>query len=95
VSSKAAFPLGNHTPPAPKLDGWKTCRQGDEGDNVKLAQQALADNGYKNSTGRKPIVVDGMFGPNTDRRTRQFQTDANIVVDGIFGPQTAGALQVP
>lgn len=86
------FPLGNHTPPAPKLDGWETCRQGDEGDNVKLAQQALADNGYKNSTGRKPIVVDGMFGPNTDRRTRQFQTDANIVVDGIFGPQTAGAI---
>ncbi len=88
------FPLGKHTPPAPAPapKEWVTCRQGDEGDHVKVAQQALADKGYKNSTGRKLIVVDGIFGPNTDRRTRDFQTDADIVVDGIFGPQTAGAI---
>ena len=88
------FPLGDHTPPAPtpKPDNWTTCRQGDEGEHVKLAQQALADKGYKNSTSRKLIVVDGIFGSNTDRRTREFQTDANIIVDGIFGPQTAGAI---
>ncbi len=86
------FPLGDHTPPPPKPDSWTTCRLGDEGDNVLQAQAALAEKGYKNSSGKKPILIDGLFGKTTDKRTREFQTDANIVVDGIFGPQTAGAI---
>jgi peptidoglycan hydrolase-like protein with peptidoglycan-binding domain len=50
----------------------------------------LRDRGYKNSTSRKLIVVDGDFGSNTDRRVRQYQKDNRLTVDGIVGPQTAG-----
>lgn len=88
------FPLGDHTPPAPKPEPepWVTCRLGSKGEHVILAQGALAEKGYKNSSGKKPLLIDGIFGETTDKRTRQFQTDADIIVDGIFGPQTAGAI---
>ena len=78
--------------PKPKPQPWVTSKLGSRGEHVEIAQQALADKGYKNSTGKKPLLVDGIFGETTDKRTREFQTDANIVVDGIFGPQTAGAI---
>ena len=80
--------------PKPKPSGWQTVKLGDSGDNVKKVQQALADKGYKNSSGRKPIVVDGDFGANTDKRVRQFQKDTGLVSDGIAGPITAGALGI-
>jgi len=76
--------------PAPGKPTWKTCRLGDQGDNVRQVQQVLRDRGYKNSTSRKLIVVDGDFGSNTDRRVRQYQKDNRLTVDGIVGPQTAG-----
>ena len=90
----ATFPLKPGRSAAPKKVKWETCRKGDTGDNVKQAQKALADKGYKNSSGKRLLFVDGIFGPNTDKRTRQFQKDASIVVDGIFGPQTAGAIGI-
>jgi hypothetical protein len=80
--------------PAPKPHAWQTCRLGDQGDNVKAVQTALAAAGYKNSSGRKPIVVDGDFGANTDKRVRQYQKDNGLVVDGIVGPQTAGHMNI-
>jgi hypothetical protein len=77
-------------PTAPKPTGWKAIRLGDKGDKVRMVQQVLQDKGYKNSTGRRPIVVDGDFGPTTDKRVRQYQKDNRLVIDGIVGPQTAG-----
>ena len=80
--------------PAPKPDLWQTCWFGDQGDNVKAVQTALAAAGYKNSSGKKPIVVDGDFGANTEKRVRQYQKDNGLTVDGIVGPQTAGHMGI-
>jgi peptidoglycan hydrolase-like protein with peptidoglycan-binding domain len=45
-----------------------------------------------NSSGRAPIVVDGEFGPATDKRVRQYQKANGLTVDGIVGPKTAAAM---
>lgn len=36
--------------------------------------------------------VDGLFGPETDRRVRQFQANENLAVDGEVGKNTWTAL---
>lgn len=90
----ATFPLGSHVPAQDTATGWKTCRLGDSGDNVREVQATLKAAGYKNSTGKKPIVVDGDFGATTDKRVRQYQKDHGLIVDGIVGPQTAGHMQI-
>jgi hypothetical protein len=74
--------------PKPSI-GWKSIRLGASGDQVRRVQEELAVAGYKNSTGRKPLVVDGEFGPTTDKRVRQYQKDNGLVSDGIVGPVTA------
>ena len=90
----ATFPLGSHVPAQDTKTGWKTCRLGDTGDNVREVQATLKAAGYKNSSGKKPIVVDGDFGATTDKRVRQYQKAHGLVVDGIVGPQTAGHMQI-
>jgi hypothetical protein len=86
-------PIEERLKNAPKPE-WVTCRLGDSGDNVREVQATLKAAGYKNSTGKKPIVVDGDFGATTDKRVRQYQKDHGLVVDGIVGPQTAGHMQI-
>jgi hypothetical protein len=85
IGASGPIPTG----PKPST-GWKSIRLGDSGPKVRMIQQVLADKGYKNSSGRKPIVVDGVFGPATDKRVRQYQKDQGLVSDGIVGPITAG-----
>ena len=77
------------TAPAPAPTKWETLRLGSEGPAVERVQQHLSDEGYKNSSGRKPIAVDGIFGANTDKRVRQYQEANGLTVDGIVGPKTA------
>jgi hypothetical protein len=87
--------LATHTvPAAPSAPSatWKAVRLGDKGDAVRQVQTVLRDAGYKNSSGRAPIVVDGQFGPTTDKRVRQYQKANRLVVDGIVGPKTAAAM---
>ena len=86
-------PIEERLKNAPKPE-WVTCRLGDKGDNVRQVQEALKAAGYKNSSGKKPIVVDGDFGATTDKRVRQYQKDHGLIVDGIVGPQTAGHMQI-
>jgi hypothetical protein len=86
-------PIEERLKNAPKPE-WVTCRLGDSGDNVREVQATLRAAGYKNSSGKKPIVVDGDFGATTDKRVRQYQKDHGLVVDGIVGPQTAGHMQI-
>jgi hypothetical protein len=39
-----------------------------------------------------PLATDGIFGPLTDARVRDFQKRAGVAVDGDVGPITVGAL---
>jgi hypothetical protein len=55
--------------------------------------QAVRDlQGLLNSGQAAGLVVDGIFGPLTDRAVRQFQRRTGLVVDGIVGPKTWGRL---
>jgi hypothetical protein len=70
------------------LEHWWV-KLGDEGDQVRQIQQVLHDAGYKNSSNKKPLLIDGIFGANTNRRVRQYQSTNGLTVDGIVGPKTA------
>ena len=84
--------LGAPAPAPSKPAKWVTVKLGDNGDGVRKVQEVLRREGYKNSSGKKLLVVDGDFGPNTDKRTRQYQADRGLVSDGIVGPKTAGSM---
>ena len=64
-------------------------RAGDTGSAVRWLQEAL-NSTVLNET--RPLVVDGSFGPATERAVRLFQAQAGLVVDGIVGPATAEVL---
>ena len=55
--------------------------RGDKGIPVKFLQTNLKTLGYN-------IVVDGSFGPATEKVVKQFQKDNKLIVDGYAGPQT-------
>jgi peptidoglycan hydrolase-like protein with peptidoglycan-binding domain len=39
------------------------------------------------------LKIDGLYGPLTDRRVREFQRDRDLVSDGIVGPKTYRAIR--
>jgi lysozyme family protein len=57
--------------------------------NVTSVNHASSD--YKNRTDKIPLVVDGIWGPNTSRRLQQV---LRVKVDGAFGPISFRALSV-
>ncbi|MFV0299046.1 MAG: peptidoglycan-binding domain-containing protein [Hyphomicrobiaceae bacterium] len=57
-------------------------RLGDEGDDVRVLQQALVSLGYD-------IKIDGKYGQGTKSAIRDFQSRHGVPADGNFGPQTA------
>lgn len=61
-------------------------RQGDRGDTVRKIQTKLKNWYYYFDK------VDGIFGPNTTKAVRYFQSKNGLGVDGIVGPQTAKAM---
>jgi peptidoglycan hydrolase-like protein with peptidoglycan-binding domain len=60
-------------------------RMGDRGSAVARWQEALRASGAR-------LAADGIFGPVTDRATREFQQARGILVDGLVGPQTLRAM---
>jgi Transglycosylase-like domain/Putative peptidoglycan binding domain len=38
------------------------------------------------------LAADGVFGPDTERAVRRYQSHEGLTVDGVVGPQTAAAL---
>ena len=55
------------------------------GDDVHSLQTALAGKGF-------PGAIDGIYGPLTEARVRQFQFQSGLKADGIAGPATRAAL---
>jgi hypothetical protein len=65
--------------PAP-ASGAVVVKRGDRGDAVRKVQSALG------------IVVDGVFGAQTEDAVKRFQKRKGIAVDGVVGPETRDAL---
>lgn len=57
-------------------------RFGSRGNDVKIVQSILSKIGYN------PGPIDGIFGSNTLRAVKRFQSDNGLVSDGIVGPNT-------
>ena len=62
--------------------------KGMTGQDVRSLQDVL---NYQIRRG-DPLVVDGIFGPKTDARLREFQRSNSLVADGIAGPRTNAML---
>jgi hypothetical protein len=60
-------------------------RRGSRGTGVSELQAALNFHVRRPAI---PLVPDGIFGPKTEARLREFQAKANIQVDGIAGNET-------
>jgi peptidoglycan hydrolase-like protein with peptidoglycan-binding domain len=59
-----------------------------KGEDVKLWQSVLVTSGYA-------IAIDGVFGPASDKATRDWQTKHNLKADGIVGPATRAKIGTP
>lgn len=68
--------------PIPSDSNKQTLKRGSHGDSVKALQWCL------NVLVNAGLVVDGCFGPATEKAVRAFQIKAKIDVDGIAGKQT-------
>ena len=62
------------------VDDIDVLRKGCRGEGVKMMQEALG------------IGADGIFGPGTERKLKEWQTSKGLVADGIAGPATLGEL---
>ena len=65
----------------------RTLRRGDEGEDVKVMQEAL------NKKGGSQLKVDGSFGRDMEEAVRDFQRKTGIGVDGEIGAQTREKLK--
>ena len=63
---------------APVRQKRPTIRVGSQGDDVRYLQRVLHADGAH-------IIVDGMFGPQTERHVRNFQRKHGLKIDGIVG----------
>ena len=63
----------------------KLVRRGQRGVYVRWVQRELVSNGAH-------LVIDGVFGPATERAVKEFQTNSGLAADGIVGPKTIAAL---
>ena len=84
---------GDAPEPTPKPDpepgdDRPTLRKGDKGEYVTLLQTMLINKGY--SCGAKG--ADGIFGNDTLKSVKEFQSDAGLTADGIVGKKTWFAL---
>ncbi len=72
---------------ATEISPWPLVRRGDEEHPVRTLQHLLRAHG-------SAVVVDGDFGPRTERAVRDFQQRERLAVDGIVGPRTWAALVI-
>lgn len=68
-------------PAAPSSGPREKLVRGDEGDDVRVIQEALAKRGFD-------VQVDGKYGSGTEAAVRRFQRDNGLNPDGRVGPLT-------
>jgi hypothetical protein len=66
-------------------DKMLTLKRGSKGTDVRRLQGLLTANGYK-------TTIDGIFGEQTEKKVKEFQSKHAKPVDGIVGPKTWNAL---
>ena len=62
------------------IDDIGVLRKGCRGEGVQMMQEALG------------IGADGIFGPGTERKLKEWQASKGLTADGIAGPATLGEL---
>lgn len=62
-------------------------KKGSKGEAVRRLQETLQQ------LGLGPGAVDGVFGAQTEKAVKQYQTDAGLVTDGVVGEKTWAALE--
>ncbi len=70
------------------FDNERLLMTGNRGPAVEKVQGLLVDSGFSLPN----FGVDGIFGAETKRAVREFQTAAELSVDGIVGPNTIGRM---
>lgn len=74
-------------PDAPPVTAKRpTLRSGARGEDVKVLQRLLRENGYL-------LDIDGKFGPQTRGAVESYQGKMGLQRDGIVGPMTWAALE--
>ena len=63
------------------ISPWPVVKSGSNGHPVKTLQYLLRAHGHS-------VVVDGVFGPQTEAAVKAFQTSHAVAADGIVGPMT-------
>ncbi len=66
----------------------KNISYGDQGEDVKQIQALINGFGFN-------LIIDGIFGPETQDAIIDFQRRSGLVADGVVGEQTWGALNSP
>lgn len=79
------YALGTIIPPStsPVTDIERILRRGSKGEDVRLWQTVLHGAGLLPKKG-----IDGIFGPNTENATKEWQRIIGVSDDGIVGPIT-------
>ncbi len=63
------------------MANYTTIQRGSQGEDTKKWQKFLRAQGYN-------LAIDGIFGDETDKYTREYQSKNNLTVDGIVGEKT-------
>jgi peptidoglycan hydrolase-like protein with peptidoglycan-binding domain len=69
------------------ISPWPVVKVGSNGHPVKTLQYLLGAHGHT-------VVVDGVFGPNTEAAVKAFQASRGLASDGVVGPMTWAPLVV-